>query len=623
MNIAKSLLALAAGLATACAAHAGATIAELAPRHTLFAAGVDSVAGARAAFERTTLHDLWKNERVRAFVIATVKESAIDTSDINDVLAEFLDTDDVPLPGGALGFAYFLDEPDRPNADEPFVAHFLFVADYADDANADEAWEAIDDAIERAAARRALERTPSEHAGVEITTIRPDYERLDEMAGREEDDDTPWWERKPTLVERDLPKAFHIARVGGAMIVCTSAMRLHDAIDRLEGVDAGPTLRDNEDYTRALAQLPAGASAHAAFLLRASREAMQGFDDDAVGNILYSAIPGLWMLTDSLGPMMDALGLNELLAASAGLRLDTPDAAAELSYAALVPTKRGALSLLDVPARPFTLPAFVGPDATGVSLMRIDFPAIPRIVREVVMAMPEDERDEMMGQLEFVLQQAEPLLGALGGELMTVERVERPFSADSKRAFYAIPTNEPQTFIHALGMLGQLIGLAPRDFQGNQIWEAEFPPVTVGIGFGHVFIGDTPSVESAMRQAGAADVPTLGAEERFTRAVRSLGREGTFFTYSDTRTAVEYAAWVAANMDSVFLERIRAMGFEREMDPETYDRILRSMRESQPKSLELFPPAEDIVRHLGDTAAEVRPTDDGFAGRWLLLHPQR
>ena len=331
----------------------------------------------------------------------------------------------------------------------------------------------------------------------------------------------------------------------------------------------------------------------------------------------------MWFFLDAVGPMMEALGVSEVRALSAGIRVDAPDTSAELSFAALVPTKRGAVTLVDGPARPFTPPAFVGADTSGLSVMRINFADLPRIAREVVAAMPDDERAEFQAQLDFVLMQAEPILTSLGSELITVERIERPFSATSKRSVYAVPTRDPDAVSNALAVFGQMIGLEARDFQGNQIWQAEFPPLSLGIGFGHIFIGDAQAVESALREAGAPDAPKLADEPRFTRAMRALGREGIGFSFKDTRSSMEHAAWTAANMERVMLEQLRSMGFDRDMDPEMYDNILNSMRENQPESLALFPPPEDIVRHMGDTASEMRSTPEGFTARWIILRPGR
>ena len=71
-----------------------------------------------------------------------------------------------------------------------------------------------------------------------------------------------------------------------------------------------------------------------------------------------------------------------------------------------------------------------------------------------------------------------------------------------------------------------MLQLTPRDFEGNQIFEAQNPgQPSIAIGFDPVVIGPTEAIENALRLASRPETPRLAGAERFTRAVRP--RAGT------------------------------------------------------------------------------------------------
>lgn len=620
MNMHRFVAALTSCLAMCAPLSAGVHIADLAPRDAFVVVSIDSWSAVRAAYERTPLRDLWANERVRSFLIETFKETYGDPAEFFGELDPKPDTKDLSMPEGAMGAALFFEEDGEGGA----AMRMLLVCDYAENAeHADEAWDWLDNVLDRLVAGRFVTREYSDHGEIEIATIAQIEAEppVDDGMDEEEEEEDFWWMDDHEQGDSFLDEPMHLARVGNAMLVSTSVERLHDAIDRLRGVDLGQTLRDNKDYLDALAQHPPGSVAHGAVLLRSTRESLERLADGPMGDALAASLPMAWYFLDMVGPMMGPLGLDAVHAASVSLRLDTPDAIAEFGIAALAPEKRGVLALFDGPARPFTLPAFVGADATGVSVNRVNFGDIPRMVRAVIGAMPAEERGFMMEQAEFALAQIEPVLAVMQPELISVSRVERPFGAQSKSTVYAVPVVEAQTITDALTMFGQFAGLTPRDFQGNQIWEAEFVPVAIGVGSGHVFFGPAASIESALREAGAPDAPKLSSEQRFQRAAAALAREGVGFLYQETEPSIAFSAWVAANMDRMIEDQLRNFGLN--PGDEYYNEFFESMRSQQPESMKKFPPPEDITRALGDTATELRSTGTGFVARWLLLRPQR
>src|SRR5690606_7014585 len=127
----------------------------------------------------------------------------------------------------------------------------------------------------------------------------------------------------------------------------------------------------------------------------------------------------------------------------------------------------------------------------------------------------------------------------------------RPFSVDSAGSVVAVSMKDAGAVRNALNSLGGMIGLAPRDFAGSQIWEAQFPPVTAGVGASHLFIGDATSVEKAMLTASQPDAPKLADDPRYGAARRAMGRGGIALGWQDAKTTLEYAAWRASNFEEV------------------------------------------------------------------------
>jgi hypothetical protein len=69
------------------------------------------------------------------------------------------------------------------------------------------------------------------------------------------------------------------------------------------------------------------------------------------------------------------------------------------------------------------------------------------------------------------------------------------------------------------------LGLQSRDFNGMTIMSDEFSPVAVGIGGGYMVVGETKSVEQALRAVDAKGEQGLAGDAQFTASMATLGKD--------------------------------------------------------------------------------------------------
>lgn len=623
---------LAAVTGSACALGAGAHIGELAPPGCFLVASVDDVPGARAALERANLMKFWNEPDIRKLVEAMQEENVkvgawLDGADV--------DIEELSLPGASLGLAMFLGLNDLPDDEggEPVPSpQSLLAADYGEDAEgAAELHDAMLAIFEEAQRLGEAEVETIDIGGVSATRVVIDYaaidERLREEAGLNEEEpaaddeealaEDEWWvEEEMGLADRDLPRVVLFAQVGNVVVAASQRETFEDAVDRLGGKDLGPTMSDDEAMRSALAQHDAP-HAWAALLVAPLIESLKSPEDSAIAGAIEEIEP---MFLDSLQwiePAATALGLDKVRALSAGVRADAPDGVLETTIAALAPEKGGIFKLFDGEPRPFTPSSMIGADASLVWAMRLNFAEIIPLARAVGASLPEAERDAMLAQIDMAEAQAGPILNAMGSGLTLAQKIERPYALESKRTLTILDVRDRQALSDALGAMAPMVGAESRDFVGSQVWESAFmPEMAVSVSAGGLVIGDTASVEGALREGADAASPKLADDARFREATRSL-KPGIAHFYADSRARAEYGAWIVNNMDRLLTEQLEAMGVEEEFRED----YLEMMREEVAGIADSMPSPELWRRYFGDTVGELRSTDAGVVYRQVMLRP--
>lgn len=610
-------LALAAwsvcGLATTAL---GADIADLAPRSSFLVASMPDWNATKGELEASGLKGLWDDKSFRSYLFGMgggVAGGGFD--EMKSRFEEFgIDIEKLPPLGKTVGAASFFGPKEDPEGKAimgegaEVIPHMMLVASLDGGKGEDgrDLWEVVEEALELAEKNGELELTPIEYAGATIWRIvtRYETEEWDEDAWRNWDPEGD--NEMPEPVVREVVDVQYVARASDHLVACTSFDAVRDSVDRLAGRDRGDTVGDVMEFTSGRDALPRNARAYMVVLPKALAEG--GIEE--FGALLPMGAPPR--------ELFGVLGLSQVTSLSAGLLTSTPDGVAEVRFSALMPEKRGIFALISGPDLPAAPPAFVGPNASSLGTFRVNFSGILPMVREVLAASQGDD-----GGVGFVVEQfagqIEPLLNSIGPEVVQLSQVSRPLSTTSQTSVVAISMRDGQAVRDALNSLGGMIGLMPRDFAGSQIWEAPFPPIAIGMGTTHLFVGNPLGVESTMLAASRPDAPKLSSDPRWASVARALGTGGMAMGWSDTKTSLEMAAWNAENYEKVLREQAAQFG----MPQEELDRYVEFMLEQTPESSRTAPPVASITRVIGDVVSVFRSTERGIEGRVVVLKPAR
>lgn len=591
----------------------GPDITQVAPAGSFLVVNIPDFAQLRQGFEKSGLGAMWREPGLKSFVERITEDQAKE-------LAAFLDrisaeSEDIKPPTGSVGLAFFMAEnAERPKAEdeqqpEP-PPHMMLIADMGENADA---WEdLIEKVLARAQQDKLVTTEEDKYGDIKITVVKPVKD--DEGEEEDEDDEEAGAGTARGIMElltgsADQKRDFYIARSGTTMALCSDLKSMENALDGLGGKHRD-AVGDAAVFKDSLAQHPGGEAAYAVFIFE---PLIAKFRDEAERNKEAREFA-----PDVLA-IFGTLGLLEFKSMSLGLRVDTQDGLLDVSIGAVVPEKKGLVALFSDPAGPFEPPAFASPDAAGVTRFSFRFSGLFDLAREVVAAMPEDERTAAAAGLDQAANIAKPTLEALGPNVYVVDSYRQPLSAESEQMIFAIDVKDQVTLTNTVSFLiGTFPGMIePRDFEGNTIYSSEGLPISAGIGFGRLFIGTTAGVENAMRLSGRADAPRLATEPAFREAVRPLGNDAIVYSYVDVEQTLRWTFWSMQNEDKIFEATLDEM----ELDAETKAEILKDYRAERPKWIDHLPPVEAFTSHIGDTVSDLRATPDGFRGRLLLLRP--
>lgn len=580
-------------------------IADVAPLESFFVVNIPDWPRAKTALLRSEVGKLWAEPEVKAFVDEFMKEELGDReSGAGEVWAWFeknVDLEDLREPTGGVGVTVFAEPKEggaNANSRETHDVHLLAVADFGEHAEA--MMTMLADIFERLQKDGHIKLDESDYEGTDIyiVTIVPTEDEEDEdMDFGDEDDDEP----KPMMV----------ARSGAGIMVSSSRRALETAIDLAAGRGGNAdTLADNRTYAAALAQHPDG-----------SHAMVVGIASEFVRGQIKGGIEAMLAMFAPPGAgegLVGALGIGAVEAFGVGLRMDTEAGTAEQSIGILAPRKQGLLTLVDSRLDAFTPPAFVPADAMSVYSAAVRFDRIPEVLRSIIKALPPEMQTQAGGMEAFIDTQLTPITNALGSELHVVQVVPRPFEPREHPPLIAIRVKDALAIANFINQYAPMMGMAARVFEGNQIFQREDDDsFALGIGFDHVFVGGAVGVENAFRLASRPDAQRLASAERFRLAAGAVAEGGAFYSYSNTAESMEHTYWQLQNAEKIYEAQIADWGLDEEMRKE----FIESFREEQPGWTGKLPPLQVLMRHLGDSVTEIRPTPDGFRGRTIFLRP--
>lgn len=632
MRTMKTSLLRAAGaswLLTLCGAAlgAGSTIADLAPKDAAFVFGVDNFAAAKASFDKTGFRKIWDDPKVKAFIEKHAKK------EMEDLAKSFEDAgvkmDEIEAPTGPAGAATWMIW----NATDKRVdARSMAFGDWGE--KADATAKQVQDAIDRGEEKKTLTVKEDEYNGTKIWVIdsvkQPDAAKpkgAEDGAGEPEMEDAAdgmGFEGEEGHDPFEM-KSLVYARSGNHLILASDIQTMESTLDRLAG-KGGDSVGDSAEFSGVMAQLekPQG---YAVFLTGPLFTLLNTLTEQA-----KAGTEGVdMMLADepAVSTAMTAFGVAGVKAAGTGIKFDTESAMGEQTFAVLCPEKKGIMTLFAGADQKFTAPSFVNADSGAVTLLQFKFSDLLSTITESARGLPPEVGDSLVQNVQQAQVMAGPILNNLGPQVWISNSYSKPLSATSSQPLFAIACKDPAQFNQALQNLGGMLPIQSRDFQGNQLWSLSGGlPVpgaadyAMGVGFGHVFIGSTATVENAMRQAGAPDAAGLSKEARFNSAVRTIGGSGLAFGYTDVRQALEYAKWTMDNPEKVVEAQMSSM-FGNDPDAEAYKKeMIEEAKKNQPEWMKEIP-LDVAARELGDTVFEFHIVPEGFKGRSLWLRPTK
>jgi len=594
------------------------TIADLAPRESIFVAGTDKAGAMIESFNRTGLRAMWDDPATQEWLkglgssYLPAVEGALEAVGVK--------MEDLKAPTGALGIAFWMAGGKEGGASERGV--LLGLGDFGESAGAMN--EIITAALEKASDRKTISLKEENYQGVILWTIHIEGGDGEKRAGDaekgaldgEDDDDEGAVGAVGGMFEGFGEKPLCFARAGEYLLVSSEEEALRQAVDRAQG-GKGPSVEESEEFAGVRRQL-GSAQGYGAVMMKPLLEMVKRNLGQAGGEVSE---------VGAMLPILDSIGLGEVRAVGGGVRFDGESGMVEAPMAVLAPVKKGLLALVDL-SGPFEAPSFIGADAATSMVFRFNFSGLLPLVNQVIAALPAEEGEQAQAMAGMLAMTAGPLLANIGPEVYAVTQYERPFTPESQRQIFALTVKDSGAVATSLAGLQGMLGLESRDFQGNQIWSAGGGmggAPSIGLGFGRLFIGPTGAVENAMRLAGAGEGARLSGEKRYKESTRPLSTPGMMFGWSDIAKTADWYDWMTKNMEKIVKSRIAsAFGPEEPADDE--ERQWRKEAEEDamkniPAWLKSLPTGELLKKHMGDSLMEMRSTKEGFEGRTILLRP--
>ncbi|MCE2966739.1 MAG: hypothetical protein ACK55O_06185 [Phycisphaerales bacterium] len=608
-------VAAAAGLWISCAALASEqpTIADLVPEQTIGFLSIDDYTKFRESFDASNLGKLWATPSVQTFWTALREEEFKDgLEQYNKFLDEMLEAADVKRedlspPSGPIGMAIYFVTREKAGDKSSALPKFegLASAWYGD--KAEQMINIFEKGVERVVRDGSAKSEEETYAGTTIYTIRP---------VRKDEDGT----------EIEHEDQFNVARVGGLILVGTSAPAVKDAIDRAEGKGGSAgTLAGTATYKDALKAHPASSSLRLGGMIdMVAKLARDPALAAAMNDPEAEFVPAMQFTEILASPMTDSvlklLGVKGARSATVAVGFGSGAAdnvAAEFSVFLDMPPQKGIMGLIEPMAGMPEVPAFISGDATGVSAANIRLSRLMEVVRAGINEFPE----EMRGSILPVLDQAEgivgPLFAVLGPEIYGVKTIESPLSVTSSRNVTIVRVTDDVPVKNLLTAFGAQAGFKPADFEGNQIFVNEDmgpAPIAIGVGGGWAYVGAKSDVENLMRQAANPSPTSLSKDASYTAAMSKLKPGATTYFYEDTAQNLRYVYWQLQDPAGYRAMTLGALGG---LDPE----MLEGLNIEPPKWASKLPPIEDVLKFIGPSVGDLRWTESGMRSDSFILGP--
>lgn len=575
-------------------------MASIVPEETWLIAEMPTLRASWERFNNTGYGKAWALPGVRD---AIIEATELDFDTLDEWLEKLeIDGEDAKVPAGAAGLAIFADLPGDLrdfNPEEDLM--LLAMVEFGDTAEFYQ--DAIENFLERGEDEEWFVVDYDDYNDVEIvtlTTIVPEEERVARQEGVDFDGDGEFDDFYE--IPATEPSEIFYAISEGTLFIGSSLEAIEMGLDGQSG-DLPRTLAGSALYneTRALAGSGEDMFAYVGIdpIWKLFEEGAKVSNDPELESILAS---------------LDASGVRTTRSLGTTLAINTPEADFDNEFIVLISQMRGAWALLGTNTGAWTPGAVATADSSAAGRIMVDWDGIFPLVRQIVARFPEDQRAEAQAAVGFAEGTAGPILAGFADEIQYAQRVARPLAAGSQRGAVSIATADGTALINNLNAFGPQAGLEPRAFAGAQIFEADlfFIQLAVGVGNGQTVIGDTPTVEQALRGANDAQ-GGLAQTDRFRRATRWFRPNAFADSYSRTDETIRLAIWQLQNQQEIQKQQFLEMGWDEAELQNMFGNI------EQPEWVAKLPPADDIAKLLGDGAAQGHVVPEGLYFRSRLM----
>ncbi len=569
---------LAAGLAGTALA-TPPSIERVAPEKTFVSLWCADVAAVVAALEATPMAKAMDDPRLAAS-LGKARQALVDRR------TELADGDAdagkaVGLPG-AVGGAVFPEE--DVELDATRMAYFLY-ADFGD--RADKAWDLCAKGLRRAA----------EESGWTI-----DEEDLDGQAALvvtfPDDSDDGDFEAGPMEMLGQLvlpPESFVLSRHGSVLVAASAVHLAEDLARELDSPSATGRLGNSTGW----------------------KDAQPGLADSQLAIGVYFSEFAKLMQPLMAGPAAGAQGVMQALvgdvtAAALGVSVGTGERQLALRASVVHPAgPAGLFKLLEKPAPVTPATKAMGDDCLSYSAWNVNLAGFPRLLEEVLAAIPEDVADEVEPMIRGYMPALSKAFGAMGPRIESASRRDGAEEGGIS-SVTRIACSDETSALPLIQLWGPMLGLQPQEFQGAQIFadSNEGMPVALGLGSTGLYFGSRTAVEAGLRAAAATDAESLAATPAWARATSVIG-SGEFVGWGFTDTVAQAEASGEAMGGQ--LGMIRQAGVADELaGDKTLGEVSESWKHVDYKALREF---------IGLTIYSVTQDRTSLRYEWAILNP--
>lgn len=278
----------------------------------------------------------------------------------------------------------------------------------------------------------------------------------------------------------------------------------------------------------------------------------------------------------------------------------------------------GLMKILSMENRDLTPDGKVGADNLMYAALNINPPAVLEEVERITRQVDPDSADEMRRGMEGIelpdggtLNLRTELVGNLTGPLTFGLGFARPLAADAARMVLSIGHRDKATITRLMDLLISAGGgmFTDRDLNGSRIYDMGMVSMSMAASADRIFMGNTPTVESALR---GSEADSLAATAEFRRSARLAPQQGWMLFYMDQRRFLENAIGLVrfqSEMEQAFGNVSAMMGL--------------AMVQQMGLKAEEAEDAKVLLKYAGPSIMTIATTSEGLRLTALTLRPSK